>query len=115
MDDLRNEHPRVQNKLIAMTKSLISSTDIDGIRMDTPMQVPCLSSNTGRLPSKRTPEVSARTTSSSSESSSALVNARPQWWAGGIRQPSGRITLASSTAILRWMPASTTDLYFKFI
>ena len=40
MDDLRNEHPRVQDKLIAMTKSLISSTDIDGIRMDTPMQVP---------------------------------------------------------------------------
>ena len=40
MDDLRNEHPRVQDKLIAMTDSLISSTDIDGIRMDTPMQVP---------------------------------------------------------------------------
>ncbi len=32
--------PRVQDKLIAMTKSLISSCDIDGIRMDTPMQVP---------------------------------------------------------------------------
>jgi glycosidase len=40
MDDLRTTHPRVQNKIIAMTKSLIASTDIDGIRMDTPMQVP---------------------------------------------------------------------------
>jgi alpha-1,3-glucan synthase len=40
LDDLRTTHPRVQNKIIAMTKSLISSTDIDGIRMDTPMQVP---------------------------------------------------------------------------
>jgi hypothetical protein len=35
MDDLRNEHPRVQAKLIAMTKALIASADIDGIRMDT--------------------------------------------------------------------------------
>ncbi len=40
MDDLRTSHPRVQDKIIAMTKSLIGSTDIDGIRMDTPMQVP---------------------------------------------------------------------------
>lgn len=40
MDDLRNDHPRVQAKIIAMTKSLISSVDIDGIRMDTLMQVP---------------------------------------------------------------------------
>lgn len=40
MDDLRTTHPRVQDKIIAMTKALISSTDIDGIRMDTPMQVP---------------------------------------------------------------------------
>lgn len=40
MDDLRTTHPRVQDKIIAMTKSLITSTDIDGIRMDTPMQVP---------------------------------------------------------------------------
>jgi glycosidase len=40
LDDLRTTHPRVQAKIIAMTKSLISSTDIDGIRMDTPMQVP---------------------------------------------------------------------------
>ncbi len=40
LDDLRTTHPRVQDKIIAMTKSLISSTDIDGIRMDTPMQVP---------------------------------------------------------------------------
>ena len=40
MDDLRTSHPRVQDKIIAMTNSLISSTDIDGIRMDTPMQVP---------------------------------------------------------------------------
>jgi len=40
LDDLRTTHPRVQNKIIAMTKALISSCDIDGIRMDTPMQVP---------------------------------------------------------------------------
>ncbi len=40
MDDLRTTHPRVQQKIIAMTKALISSADIDGIRMDTPMQVP---------------------------------------------------------------------------
>jgi glycosidase len=40
LDDLRTSHPRVQAKLMAMTKALISSTDIDGIRMDTPMQVP---------------------------------------------------------------------------
>jgi glycosidase len=40
MDDLRTTHPRVQNKIIAMTNALISSVDIDGIRMDTPMQVP---------------------------------------------------------------------------
>lgn len=39
-DDLRLGHPRVQKKIIAMTKALISSTDIDGIRVDTPMQVP---------------------------------------------------------------------------
>lgn len=40
LDDLRTTHPRVQDKIIAMTKALISSADIDGIRMDTPMQVP---------------------------------------------------------------------------
>jgi glycosidase len=40
LDDVRTTHPRVQDKIIAMTKALISSTDIDGIRMDTPMQVP---------------------------------------------------------------------------
>jgi len=40
LDDLRTSHPRVQDKIIAMTKALVSSTDIDGIRMDTPMQVP---------------------------------------------------------------------------
>ncbi|MDB5105120.1 MAG: symbB [Fibrobacteres bacterium] len=40
LDDLRTDHPRVQDKIIAMTKSLISTVDIDGIRMDTPMQVP---------------------------------------------------------------------------
>ena len=39
-DDLRTTHPRVQDKIIAMTKSLIASADIDGIRVDTPMQVP---------------------------------------------------------------------------
>jgi alpha-1,3-glucan synthase len=40
LDDLRTTHPRVQDKIIAMTKALISTVDIDGIRMDTPMQVP---------------------------------------------------------------------------
>lgn len=40
MDDLRTDHVRVQKKIIAMTQSLIASVDIDGIRMDTPMQVP---------------------------------------------------------------------------
>jgi len=40
MDDLRTTHPRTRGKIIAMTKALISSTDVDGIRMDTPMQVP---------------------------------------------------------------------------
>src|ERR1039457_6163284 len=40
LDDLRNTHPRVQDKIIAMTKALIATCDIDGIRMDTPMQVP---------------------------------------------------------------------------
>ncbi|MCU0770666.1 MAG: alpha-amylase family glycosyl hydrolase [Verrucomicrobia bacterium] len=40
LDDVRTTHPRVQDKIIAMTKALIASTDIDGIRMDTPMQVP---------------------------------------------------------------------------
>lgn len=40
LDDLRTSHPRVQNKIIAMTKALIASTDIDAIRMDTPMLVP---------------------------------------------------------------------------
>lgn len=40
LDDLRTSHPRVQDKIIAMTKALVASTDIDGIRMDTPMQVP---------------------------------------------------------------------------
>ncbi|MBP7829489.1 MAG: hypothetical protein KA248_06190 [Kiritimatiellae bacterium] len=40
MDDLRTTHPNVQDKIMAMTKALIASTDIDGIRMDTPMQVP---------------------------------------------------------------------------
>ena len=40
MDDLRTEHPRVQSKLIAMAKAMIASTDIDGFRIDTPMQVP---------------------------------------------------------------------------
>ncbi|CAE7455433.1 ags1, partial [Symbiodinium sp. CCMP2456] len=40
MDDLRLEHARVQQKYIAMSKALISSCDIDGFRVDTPMQVP---------------------------------------------------------------------------
>ncbi|CAJ1377628.1 unnamed protein product [Effrenium voratum] len=40
MDDLRLEHHRVQEKYIAMTKALIESVDVDGYRVDTPMQVP---------------------------------------------------------------------------
>lgn len=40
MDDLRLSHSRVQAKYIAMTKSLISTLDVDGFRIDTPMQVP---------------------------------------------------------------------------
>jgi glycosidase len=40
LDDVRTSHPRVQDKIIAMTKSLISSVDVDGFRIDTPMQVP---------------------------------------------------------------------------
>jgi len=40
MDDLRLEHERVQKKYIAMTKALIESVDVDGFRVDTPMQVP---------------------------------------------------------------------------
>jgi len=40
MDDLRLEHQRVQDKYIAMTKALIASADVDGFRVDTPMQVP---------------------------------------------------------------------------
>ena len=40
LDDLRTTHPRVQGKITAMTKALIASCDVDGIRMDTPMQVP---------------------------------------------------------------------------
>jgi len=40
MDDLRTSHPRTRAKITAMTNALISSTDVDGIRMDTPMQVP---------------------------------------------------------------------------
>eukprot|EP00931_Biecheleriopsis_adriatica_P031342 TRINITY_DN18394_c0_g1_i1.p1 TRINITY_DN18394_c0_g1~~TRINITY_DN18394_c0_g1_i1.p1 ORF type:complete len:1877 (+),score=386.70 TRINITY_DN18394_c0_g1_i1:87-5717(+) len=40
MDDLRLEHERVQQKYIAMTKALIESADVDGFRVDTPMQVP---------------------------------------------------------------------------
>ncbi len=39
MDDLRTESPRVRRKLIEMIKSLIASTDIDGFRVDTPMQI----------------------------------------------------------------------------
>src|SRR5690606_287334 len=39
-NDLRLCSKRVQSKLIAMTRSLIASTDIDAIRIDTPMQVP---------------------------------------------------------------------------
>ena len=38
MDDLRTESSRVQEKHIAAAKSLIASTDIDGFRIDTPMQ-----------------------------------------------------------------------------
>ena len=40
LDDLRTTHGRVQKKIIAMTKAMIASTDIDGIRMDSPMLVP---------------------------------------------------------------------------
>lgn len=40
MDDLRTSHPRVERKITAMSKALIASTDIDGFRVDTPMQVP---------------------------------------------------------------------------
>eukprot|EP00442_Polarella_glacialis_P024641 CAMPEP_0115122638 /NCGR_PEP_ID=MMETSP0227-20121206/46955_1 /TAXON_ID=89957 /ORGANISM="Polarella glacialis, Strain CCMP 1383" /LENGTH=3177 /DNA_ID=CAMNT_0002524635 /DNA_START=126 /DNA_END=9659 /DNA_ORIENTATION=+ len=40
LDDLRLEHERVQQKYIAMTKALIESADVDGFRVDTPMQVP---------------------------------------------------------------------------
>ncbi|MCB0344643.1 MAG: hypothetical protein KDD66_05985 [Bdellovibrionales bacterium] len=40
LDDLRTTHPRVQNKITAMTKAMIATTDIDGIRMDSPMLVP---------------------------------------------------------------------------
>ena len=43
MDDLRLENERVQQKYIAMTKLLIDSTDIDGYRVDTPMQASGLS------------------------------------------------------------------------
>ena len=39
MDDLRTESPSVQAKHIAAAKALIESTDIDGFRVDTPMQV----------------------------------------------------------------------------
>ena len=39
MDDLRTESPRVQAKHMAAAKALIASTDIDGMRIDTPMQV----------------------------------------------------------------------------
>ncbi|CAK9061903.1 unnamed protein product [Durusdinium trenchii] len=40
MDDLRLEHRRVQQKYLAMSNALISSCDVDGFRVDTPMQVP---------------------------------------------------------------------------
>eukprot|EP00439_Symbiodinium_sp_Y106_P054631 s1250_g7.t1 len=40
MDDLRLEQDRVQQKYIAMTKALIETADVDGYRVDTPMQVP---------------------------------------------------------------------------
>lgn len=39
-NDLRLCKPQVQDSIIAMTKALLSSTDIDGIRIDTPMEVP---------------------------------------------------------------------------
>jgi glycosidase len=39
MDDIRTEAPSVQAKHIAMTKALIESADVDGFRVDTPMQV----------------------------------------------------------------------------
>ena len=40
MDDLRLENERVQAKYLAMTQALIASVDVDGFRVDTPMQVP---------------------------------------------------------------------------
>eukprot|EP00435_Cladocopium_sp_Y103_P012619 s1297_g3.t1 len=40
MDDLRLENERVQEKYLAMTQALIASVDVDGFRVDTPMQVP---------------------------------------------------------------------------
>lgn len=40
MDDLRLENARVQEKYLAMTQALIASVDVDGFRVDTPMQVP---------------------------------------------------------------------------
>ncbi|CAK9022956.1 unnamed protein product, partial [Durusdinium trenchii] len=40
MDDLRLESRRVQEKYLAMTEALIASVDVDGFRVDTPMQVP---------------------------------------------------------------------------
>jgi len=39
MDDLRTESPTVRKKLIAMASALLISADIDGFRLDTPMQV----------------------------------------------------------------------------
>lgn len=39
MDDLRTESPRVQAKHVAAAKALIESADVDGFRIDTPMQV----------------------------------------------------------------------------
>ena len=39
MDDLRTESDAVQRKLIAMSCALIASADVDGFRIDTPMQV----------------------------------------------------------------------------
>lgn len=40
LDDLRLGSKKVQEKLIAMSKALIASTDVDGFRVDTPVQVP---------------------------------------------------------------------------
>jgi glycosidase len=40
LNDLRLCSTRVQEKILASTRSLLASTDIDGIRLDTPMQVP---------------------------------------------------------------------------